>query len=140
MDMETREGNDVRMEDCETLLASIVTNCKRRVTDDDPSLTEQETEKAFAVGKTRVYFRSGGVEMLEKELAKTRNRCASIIQGTVRGFLVRVRTRRTAVEQQENKNGYRYMPTFKHAIFALPRHICQVLLRIFRPPPPMISQ
>ena len=89
MDMETREGNDVRMEDCETLLASMVTNCKRRVTDDDPSLTEQETEKAFAVGKTRVYFRSGGVEMLEKELAKTRNRCASIIQGTVRGFLVR---------------------------------------------------
>ena len=136
------EGNDVLMEDCETLLASTtVLNCKRHedVRDDDPSLTD--TERAlFAVGKTRVYFRSGGVEMLEKELAKTRNRCASIIQGTVRGFLVRVRTRRTAVEQQENKNGYRYMPTFKHAIFALPRHICQVLLRIFRPPPPMISQ
>lgn len=137
MDMETREGNDVRMEDCETLLASIVTNCKRRVTDDDPSLTEQETEKAFAVGKTRVYFRSGGVEMLEKELAKTRNRCASIIQGTVRGFLVRTtvegrqlnRRTRLGTCRLSNMRSLRYPDTF-----------VQVLLRIVDPHRPMISQ
>lgn len=114
--------------DCETLLAA-------SINDDDET---DDIKKMFEVGKTRIYFRSGGMNLLEKELAITYNTCATVIQSSVRRYLVRCQMQDYLYQGRLYKNGA--MRRLMKAILSLPRSICVLFLRLCHPPPPMISQ
>jgi myosin V len=64
----------------------------------NPLLNHMETEseqgrirKAYAIGKTRTYFRAGALEFLEAERIKGFDPAAVVVQKAARGFLVRKR-------------------------------------------------
>jgi len=57
--------------------------------------------KAFAVGKTKIFFKSGCLEYLESQRGKVWHKWAVIVQAPARGFLVRYRILQARKAEQE---------------------------------------
>lgn len=75
--------------ECEVLLSLIF---QTRITIEETKRDEASAHNApFVIGKTKVYFRAGGLEHLEKERTKTIIRSVTIIQGAFRGWQERKR-------------------------------------------------
>jgi myosin heavy subunit len=69
------------MQNIETVLSSALAHMEFQ--------TNGRTAKAFAIGKTRTYFRAGALEFLESERFKGMEPAATKLQAGARGFLVR---------------------------------------------------
>jgi myosin heavy subunit len=94
--------------------------------------------KSFSVGSTQIYFRSGGLEVLEGALTKTYKLSAARIQGLARGYITRMRLKE---EKIRNSSGVRSTwQRMLSPIRALHLSICRIFKDLLRPSPPMISQ
>lgn len=121
--------NEGLKRDCETLLSSLF-SLSMQVS----KFISKGSKTPFVVGKTTIYFRSGGVESLEAELSETFNTCATIIQGAIRRFLEK---RYDKFEDDAERN---YLMRLKDVIITLPLNICSIFLGLFRPQPKMIIE
>lgn len=59
--------------------------------------------KAYAIGKTKIYFKSGCLELLESQVAKIWYKWAVIVQAPARGFIIRRRITREQREREEKE-------------------------------------
>jgi len=57
--------------------------------------------KAYAIGKTRIYFKSGCLEFLESQRGKVWHKWAVKIQAPARGFIIRLRIMRERKAEEE---------------------------------------
>merc|ERR1712176_1460134 len=67
----------------------------------DKKKKDGSISKAFAIGKTRIYFKAGCLEYLESERGKVWHKWAVVIQAPARGFITRLRIIRERKKQKK---------------------------------------
>merc|ERR1712025_803940 len=72
--------------------------------------------KAFAVGKTKIYFKSGCLEYLESQRGKIWHKWAVKIQAPARGFITRLGIARAKKAEEERLMQEKYAKVAKAAV------------------------
>merc|ERR1712224_1169050 len=72
--------------------------------------------KAYAIGKTRIYFKSGCLEYLESQRGKVWHKWAVKIQAPARGFITRRRIAREKKAEEERLMQEKYAKVAAAAI------------------------
>eukprot|EP01083_Nonionella_stella_P060126 157199_1 len=81
------------------------------------------------MGKTRVYFRTGMLEDAEKERTKIINSHAAIMQGCVRGWLMRKRLKEGRIDDRKQSSTFAFDNRFA-PLFVVPMTICRFIFGV----------
>lgn len=96
-----KTGYDNKTDEVADLLSKTLKHLEKKKKDGSVS-------KAFAVGKTKVFFKSGCLEYLESQRGKIWHKWAVKVQAPARGFLVRCRIYRAKKAEEERITQEKY--------------------------------
>ena len=117
-------SNDEMKQDCEMILSTLHADTRG-------------VDKPFVAGRSKVYFRCGGLEQLELELASALNHCATTIQRSARGYLTRARLK--APREENDTTTHSEIKMFFIQFLALPRNLCKRMVEIFQRRPMIMN-
>jgi len=95
-------------------------------------LLKDFSEDAFAVGKTKVYFKTGTFEHAEYDRSQAFDTNVTIIQSLVRGFLARKKMKTRQAERMLHKQSPEKLQSFFMPIFFLPLSLFRYMFGIKR--------
>jgi len=108
--------------DCDTLLALLFNSLE--ISEENCS-----DQAPYIMGKTRVYFRTGMLEDAEKERTKMINSHAAMMQGCVRGWLMRKRLEEGRIDERKQPSTFAFNNRLA-PLFVVPMTICRFIFGV----------